>query len=96
VECGYKGLVCLKEIMVELGMQNMNKGLTAVHCTKIGDDSLAKRIQNAPKIFRPNLSAQAQKLGVLEKKVSLGVRSPCPVLLWVVYVNFGSRQNVIV
>ena len=38
-------------------MENMDKGLTAVHCTKMGADSLAK----CPRIYLSNLSAQAQK-----------------------------------
>ena len=43
---------------------------------EVGADSLAENTLNAPKIVRPNLSAQAQKFGIFDKKLSLGVRSP--------------------
>ena len=39
-------------------------------------DSSAENTENVQKRFRPNLSKQAQKFGVFEKKLPLGVRSP--------------------
>ena len=36
------------------------------------------KIPQMPQNFRPNLSAQAKKFGIFEKKVFLGVRSPWP------------------
>ena len=40
-------------------------------------NSLAESTPNASKIFWRNLSAQAHKFWIFEKKLSLGVRSPC-------------------
>ena len=52
-------------------MENMDKGLTV---PKMGADKSAENTPNAPlppkKIFRPNLSAQAQNFGIFEKKLS--------------------------
>ena len=42
-----------------------------------GTYKLAGNTSNDPKNFRPNLSTQAQKFDIFEKKLSLGVRSPC-------------------
>ena len=39
---------------------------------KMGVDSLAKNTPNAPKIYLPNLSAQAQKFGISMKKGFIG------------------------
>ena len=39
-------------------------------------NSLAGNSQNAPPKFQPNLSAQAQKFRIFEKKLSLDVRCP--------------------
>ena len=35
------------------------------------------KISKTPQKFQSNLSAQAQKFWIFEKKLSLGVRSPC-------------------
>ena len=69
--CGYKALVfCRNNGGI---MENMDKGLT----TKMGADCLAENTQlKCPKKFRSNLSPQAQKFEIFEKKVFLGVRSP--------------------
>ena len=42
-------------------MENMDKGLTV-------PDSLAEKYPKCPKIYLPNLSAQAQKFGISMKK----------------------------
>ena len=57
-------------------MENTDKGRT--HCIKMGSDSLAKNMYpNCPRIYLPNLSAQAQKFWIsMKKNASLGVRSP--------------------
>ena len=49
-------------------MENMDKGLTA--CTKNSADSLVENTPNASKM-------SAQKFQIFEKKLSLGVCSPC-------------------
>ena len=41
----------------------------------MGADKSAENTPNAPKKFQSNLSAQAQKFGIFEKKLSLVVRS---------------------
>ena len=45
------------------------------HITKMGADQSAKNTPNAPKNVWSNLSAQAQKFEIFEKKLSTGVRS---------------------
>ena len=50
-------------------MENMDKEPTVPKWVLINQPK-------TPQIFRPNLSAQAQKFGVFEKKLSLGVRIP--------------------
>ena len=52
-------------------MENMDKGLT------VPKYSLGQKYKKCPRIYLPNLSAQAQKFGIFEKKNSMGVRSPC-------------------
>ena len=55
-------------------MENMNKGLTVL---KMGADKLVKNTPKCPTIYRPKLSAQAQKFGILMEKASLDIYSPC-------------------
>ena len=43
----------------------------------MGADSPVENTPNASKKFQPKMSAQAQKFEIFEKKLSLGVRSPC-------------------
>ena len=43
------------------------------------NDKSTKNTPNDPQFFRPNLSAQAQKFGIFEKKICLGVR-PCSIV----------------
>ena len=44
----------------------------------MGADSLAENTPNAQNDFGQfNLSAQGEKFGIFEKKLSMGVRSPC-------------------
>ena len=52
---------------------SMDKGLTEPKWVLINQPKIPQMPQN----FRPNLSAQAQKFGIFEKKLSLGVRSSC-------------------
>ena len=71
--CGYKGLgFCRNNGWV---IENMDKA-QGTHCTKMCADKLAENNPKCPKIYLPNLSAQAKKLGFQWKKVSMGVRSP--------------------
>ena len=52
------------------------------HSTKIGADKLAENTPKCPKIYLPNLSAQAQMFGILMKIGFSGVHGPCTVLNW--------------
>ena len=54
-------------------MENMDKEHTVPKWVLINRPKYPK----CPKIDLPNLSAQAQKFGIFEKKLSLGVHSPC-------------------
>ena len=47
--------------------------------TEMGADKLTEKTM--PKNLLPKLSAQAQKFGILMKKASLGVHSPCIALV---------------
>ena len=54
----------------------MEKYEQGTHSTNMGADKLTENTPNSPKLMS-KLSAQAQKFGILmEKKASLGVRSP--------------------
>lgn len=50
---------------------------TATSKTKIGADSLAENIPNAPQFICPIFLLKLKSSGFRWKKVSLGVRSPC-------------------
>ena len=55
-------------------MENMDKGLTVPKWVLVN----CQKIPQCPKLYLPNLSAQAQKFGIsMKKKASLGVRSQC-------------------
>ena len=56
--CGYKGLVFF---------QNNGTHGRGTHSTKMGADSLAGKYPKCPKIYRPNLSAQAKKFWISMK-----------------------------
>ena len=43
----------------------------------MGADSLAENTPKCPRIYLPNLSAEAQKFWISMKNASLGIRSPC-------------------
>ena len=47
-------------------IENVDKGL---HCTKMGADSAAENTPKCPRIYLPNLSAQAQVLNFNEKRL---------------------------
>ena len=49
------------------------------HCTKMGADSLAKNIPNAPKFICPICLPKPKSLGFQWEKASLGVCSPCKI-----------------
>ena len=46
----------------------------------MGADSPPENTPNASKKILPKISAQAQKFEIFEKKLSLGVPSPCPAI----------------
>ena len=55
-------------------MENMDKGLTVL--SKMGFDSLAENIPNAPEFICPICLPKPKSSGFQRKKASLGVRSP--------------------
>ena len=53
--------------------QNINgKHGQGTHSTKMGADKSAEKYRKCPKIYKPKLSAQAQKFGILMKKGFIG------------------------
>jgi len=70
---------------------NIGKLGQGIHSTKIGADSQAKKYPKCLKKVQPKLSAQAPKVEIFEKKLSLGVRSSWVKLLS--QVGFIIREN---
>jgi hypothetical protein len=73
---GFKGLFfCRNNGWI---MKNMDKGLTVPKCLLI---NWRKIPQNALNFICPNCLPKPERLGIRWKKASLGVRSPCSLIL---------------